>query len=84
MERITPEGVTLTLVNTSPIHGRDLVVQTGGYGEHRCTSVEQGGKVTPVGDSHFRVRLEPGSGGRLVLSLERYANVPTFAFPWDR
>ena len=84
VERITPEGVTLTLVNTSPIHRRDLVVQTGGYGEHRCTSVEQGGKVTPVGDSHFRVRLEPGSGGRLVLSLERYANVPTFAFPWDR
>ena len=75
VERISAAGVTLILVNTSPVHGRDVVVQTGGYGEHRCTSVD---------DSHFRVRLEPGSGGRLVLSLKRYANVPTLAFPWDR
>ncbi len=84
VERISPRELTLTLANTSPVHRRDVVIQTGGYAEYRCVSVDQGGKVVQVDDSHFRVRLEPGSGGRLVLSLERYAAVPTLAFPWDR
>ncbi len=52
VERISAAAVTLILVNTSPVHGRDVVVQTGGYGEHRCTSVEQGGRsprwMTPI------------------------------------
>ena len=84
VEQISPGSVTLTLVNTSPVHRRDVVVQTGGYAEHRCTSVEKDGEVDKVGASHFRVRLEPGCGGRLTLALERYADVPTLAFPWDR
>ena len=84
VERISRREVTLTLVNTSPVHPRDVVIQTGGYAEHRCISVEQGDKAVQVDDSHFGVRLEPGSGGRLVLSLERYAGAPTLAFPWDR
>lgn len=42
VERISTATVTLILVNTSPVHRRDVVIQTGGYGEHRCTSVEQG------------------------------------------
>ncbi len=73
-----------SLFNGSPVHARDVVVQTGGYAEHRCLSVNHGGRATQVDDSHFRVRLEPGSGGRLVLTLERYSRTPTLAFPWDR
>ena len=84
VEKLEPGSVTLTLVNVSPVHARDVVVQTGGYAEHRCTSVTHGDRVTPVDESHFRVRLEPGTGGRLVLSLDRYSNSPTLAFPWDR
>jgi hypothetical protein len=83
VESIGPRELVVRLVNTSPVHPRDLVIQTGAYAEHRCVSVEQGGAVTQVGDSHFEVRLEPGSGGRLVLSLERYVGDPTLAFPWD-
>ena len=81
VEKLKPGSVTLTLVNVSPVHARDVVVQTGGYAEHRCTSVTHGDRVTPVDESHFRVRLEPGTGGRLVLSLDRYSNSPTLAFP---
>ena len=36
----------------------------------------------PVNHSHVTVRLAPGAGTRLRLSVDRYANQPTFAFPW--
>jgi hypothetical protein len=29
------------------------------------------------------LRLEPGCGSRLVFSMQRYANRPTLAPPWD-
>ena len=32
--------------------------------------------------SHFTVRLAPGAGTRLVIEMQRFANQPTFAFPW--
>jgi hypothetical protein len=35
-----------------------------------------------VDHPHVSVRLAPGAGARLTLTLERYANRPTFAFPW--
>jgi hypothetical protein len=35
-----------------------------------------------VDHPHFTVRLAPGAGTRLTLRLKRYANQPTFAFPW--
>ena len=34
----------------------------------------------PAGDP--TVRLAPGAGGRLTLRMRRYAERPTFAFPW--
>jgi hypothetical protein len=36
----------------------------------------------PVNHSHVTVRLAPGVGARLRLTVERFANRPTFAFPW--
>jgi hypothetical protein len=35
-----------------------------------------------VNHRHFTIRLAPGAGTRLTLTLQRYANQPTFAFPW--
>jgi hypothetical protein len=35
-----------------------------------------------VDHSHFAVRLAPGCGTRLVVDMKRYANRPTFAYPW--
>lgn len=37
---------------------------------------------TQVDHPHVTVRLAPGAGTRLTLTLTRYANQPTFAFPW--
>ena len=84
VEKIRPNDVVLTLVNTSPIHTRDVVVQTGAFAEHQCVSVEAGGKTVAVDASHFSVRLAPGSGDSATITMKRYANQPTAAFPWDR
>lgn len=84
VERIRPEGVTLTLVNTSPFQPRTVTVQTGGYAEHQATSVTVGGRTIPVDAPYFSVRLAPGAGDTLTINMTRYAHQPTLAFPWDR
>ncbi|MFA6472938.1 MAG: hypothetical protein WCU00_12955, partial [Candidatus Latescibacterota bacterium] len=72
----------VTLVNTNQVEPRDVIVQTGAYGEHQCVRVETGDKVYPVNSRFFYVRLEPGTGAELVIYANRYANTPTMAFPW--
>ena len=84
VEKITPEGVTLTLVNTHPFEYRNAIVQGGGYGEHQVASVVVGGQSVAVDAPYFSVRLAPGAGETLTIQLRRYANQPTLAFPWDR
>lgn len=84
VEKITPEGVTLTLVNTHPLFPRTATIQAGGYGEHQVTSVVVGGRTVTVNAPHFTVRLAPGSGDTLTINLTRYAHQPTLAFPWHR
>jgi len=78
------EGGTtwITLVNTSPVESRNMYVQTGAFGEHQCTSVRVGDKEYPVNYRAFAVSLAPGSGSELVIKTKRYANPPTFSFPW--
>ena len=78
------EGGTtwVTLVNTSPVESRNMYVQTGAYGEHQCTSVRVGDKEYPVNNRAFAVSLAPGTGAELVINTKRYANPPTFTFPW--
>jgi hypothetical protein len=74
----------VTLVNLSATATRTVVVQGGGYGEHRIETVDQGGVATRVGAGTFSVRLAPGAGAKLALTMKRYANAPTVVFPWDR
>jgi hypothetical protein len=79
------DGETLlTLVNVSPDHPRAVVVQAGGYGEHRFEAVDVSGRTIRVNDRVFTVRLAPGAGATLRLTMRRYVNPPTAAFPWDR
>lgn len=82
VEKITSSGIEVTLVNVDPVNVRRVVVQTGAYGEHRCTKVGMVGSETAVDDSSFEVRLAPGSGAKLVIGMERYANQPTLAHPY--
>ena len=84
VEKITAESVVLTLVNTNPFHSRTAIVQAGGYGEHQATAVAVGDRTVSVEAPYFTVRLAPGAGDTLTISLRRYANQPTLAFPWDR
>lgn len=84
VEAIGPEHVTVTLVNTNPVHAHDVVVQTGAYAEHQALAVETGGASAAVNATWFRVRLAPGAGDRLTVRMKRYANPPSAAFPWDR
>ncbi len=69
------------LVNLDPVKARDVVVQTGGYGEHQCSHVESGDTILSVNDNHFTVHLEPGTGSELTIYHDRYANQPSLKFP---
>ncbi len=86
VEAITPEGLTLTLVNTNPLALREVLVQAGGFGEHRFTEVRDaavpGAPAVSVNDSVLRVKLGPWSQARLQVGMARYVNRPTYAFPW--
>ena len=84
IEKITDDEVTVTLVNVNQIEAREVVVQTGGYGEHQCLSVRHGVEEAAVDAPTFTVRLSPGAGERLNLRIKRYANPPTLLHPWDR
>jgi hypothetical protein len=84
VERISPDGITLNLVNTSSLNTRRVIVQMGAYGEHQAVSVTSGGKAIPIDAPYFEVRLGPGSGEKLTIAMKRYVNDPSLAFPWDR
>lgn len=79
---MTADEVTATLVNCNQTQPRTVIVQGGAYAEHRIESVTIGERTTPVGHSYVTVRLAPGTGARLTVTMRRYANPPTFAFPW--
>lgn len=84
VHQLGADSASVTLVNTNPIEPRTVVVQGGGYGEHRFDSVTVAGKTSAVSSPVVTVRLEAGAGARLDFKMTRYANRPTFAFPWDR
>ena len=84
VEKLTHDSVTLTLVNTSQVRSRTVIVQAGAYAEHQFHSVTLNGKTTPIDQPFLTVRLEPGSGSRLMFKMKRYVNSPTMAQPWDR
>ncbi len=84
VEKLGANSATVILVNTNQIEPREVVVQAGGYGEHRFDGVTMAGKTTAFQGPVMTVRLEPGAGTRLEFQMTRYANKPTFAFPWDR
>ncbi|WP_406698864.1 hypothetical protein V5E97_08260 [Singulisphaera sp. Ch08] len=85
VEAMTSDSVTLSLVNTSQVVERTLVVQAGAYAEHQFLAVSgSGDTVTPINDNRFTVRLAPGSGTQLKIAMKRFVNRPTMTAPWDR
>ena len=84
VERLTNDAVTGLLVNINPVKPRTVVIQAGAYGEHQFVNVDWGKQVIPINQSSFTVRLLPGTGSRMTLSMRRYANQASLLFPWDR
>lgn len=83
VERWTEGEITLRLVNLDPVDERVVVVQAGAYGEHQINRAQaEGADAVAVNHPHVTVRLAPGSGTRLTLSVRRYAHQPTLGFPW--
>ncbi len=72
----------LTLVNTNQSKSRKVIIQTGAFGEHQCLSVKVDNKEYPVNNRSFTVHLDPGAGSEIEISAKRYANQPTWSFPW--
>lgn len=85
IDAMTADRTSVTLINLSPVHARTVIVQAGGYGEHRFRTVSTGeGAPRPVNAETHTVRLAPGAGARLTFAMDRYVNQPTLSFPWDR
>ena len=82
VDHLTASEVGVTLVNLHPVAERTVIVQGGAYAEHQFISATAGGITTEVNGPHLVVRLAPGSGERITLTMQRYANRPTLAFPW--
>ncbi len=84
VESMDADGMTLSLVNTDQVAARTVVVQAGGYAEHQFLGVTLDGKAIALDSDQFTLRLGPGCGSLLQIRMERYANRPSCAFPWDR
>ena len=93
--RIEKDWIEIEVINLNAFESRQLIVQGGAYGEHRFISVD----LQPLDDmreqadsqSHreldaaaFTIDLAPGSGSKLKLNIRRYANQPSYNFPWTR
>lgn len=74
----------VTLVNLSPSDARTVVVQAGGYAEHQFESVEWNGRTARIDARDFSLRLAPGAGATLAITMRRYVNAPTVRLPWNR
>jgi hypothetical protein len=84
VEKLGADSATLTLVNTSPVEARTVIVQAGGYGEHQFESATAGGNTTATAGPLLTVHLLPGAGSKIDFRMQRYKNAPTLAHPWDR
>jgi hypothetical protein len=77
-------STVVTLVNLSSAASRTVIVQAGGYAEHAFDTVAWNGRTERLSARDVTVRLAPGAGAALTLTMRRYVNRPTVAFPWDR
>ena len=86
VERLTPNGIRLQLVNLNPSRTRRVIIQGGMFAEHAFTRVRQvvhyPYQFDEIDARRFEVELVPGAVGRLEIDMKRFAHSPTYAFPW--
>ena len=93
---LTPDSVTVSLVNLSVCQTREVVISAGSFGEHTFTSarelengvaaVDDGTAASapslPVEGPWLRLCLPPGTEIDLELGTRRFSREPSYAFPW--
>jgi hypothetical protein len=82
IDEMTEDRVSVTIVNVNQLESRKMIIQAGGYAEHRFTSVKFGDKEQQLAGARLTVNLAPGAGERLSFTMKRYVNQPTMDFPW--
>ena len=86
VDSLSADSVGVQLVNTGRHASRNLILQAGAFGEHQLTQVSYDGRdgerVVPVDGKYLAVELPPSTAIRLELGLRRFANQPSYAFPW--
>ena len=81
--KLEPQGLDLTLVNLSVHAARDVIIGAGSFGEHQFKQVEaEGAEPISVDDRYFQVSLLPGTEISLRITMNRFCNQPSYAFPW--
>jgi hypothetical protein len=81
---LSDTGTTVTLINLNRTQPRTVIVQGGAFAEHQLTAVSRRGVNSRVEAPVLTVRIDPGCGETLVLSMQRYVNTPTARHPWQR
>ena len=82
VHELTDDSVSVSLVNVNQAEPREVLVQAGGYAEHRFTGLEDSAGKQEIDAGVISVRLAPGAGQRLKLQMKRYADRPDLSFPW--
>ncbi|HJP30122.1 MAG TPA: hypothetical protein QGF95_06170 [Candidatus Latescibacteria bacterium] len=79
-------SVTVSLVNLSVRHTRDVIIGAGSFGEHTFSEVRvvSDDSVQPmaVDGPWLRLRMRPGTETTLNLGMRRFDRQPGYAFPW--
>lgn len=83
VDKLEADRTCVNLVNLDSRRERTVTVQGGAYGEHVILAAKDGQRTLDIGGRAFDVRLAPGCGTRLDLTMRRYAASPTLKFPWD-
>ena len=90
VDRLGSDVVGVQLVNLSRTETRNVIIQAGAFGEHQFTKVQfqetdaegSSERVVPVDAKFFAVELPPSRIIRLEIGMRRFANSPSYVFPW--
>ena len=78
VDKVTPDEVSVQLVNLHPSEPREVILQAGAFGEHEFTTAGHKQQTVQVGRNRIQVRLQPGAVGRLDLGMKRYVHAPSY------
>jgi hypothetical protein len=84
VDKVRADGVTVSVVNTGN-EVRRAILQAGAFAEHQFIEISRSdGKPMRVDSRTMEIELQPHAGLRLDVGMERFANTPTYDFPWVR